>query len=111
VTGADVKRIREALGETLGRRVSQRDLGLALGLAPANAADTVRRWEHEGPSGPAAVALELLEIAASVEPGYQLAIDAGHRVNGEGGSPEQIFREMMLEYARYYFTSPESSER
>lgn len=49
MTGADVKAIREALGRLLGRRVSCRDLGLALGLAPANAADTVRRWESDGP--------------------------------------------------------------
>lgn len=57
MTGADVKAIREALGPIVGRHVSCRDLGLALGLAPANAGHTVRRYEEDGPSGPTAVAL------------------------------------------------------
>lgn len=60
--GAEVKRIREEIGRALGRRVSQRDLGLALGLAPKNADDTARSWEDGSKpvSGPAALALELL---------------------------------------------------
>jgi len=62
MTGEDVKAIREALG----RRVSLRDLGLALGLAPANAKDTVRRWEEEGPTGPAAAALRFIREATDL---------------------------------------------
>lgn len=63
MTGADVKSIREALGRALDRRVSCKDLGLILGLAPKNAADTVRKWEDTEPTGPAAAALRLLHIA------------------------------------------------
>ena len=61
LTGDDVKRIRERIGEFQGRRVSQYDLGLALGLAPKNAEHAVRDWEELGPGGPASVALYLIE--------------------------------------------------
>lgn len=60
MTGADVKRIRLALEEAAGGRLTQRGLGLLLGLAEKNAADTVRKWEDSAPSGPAATALSLM---------------------------------------------------
>lgn len=63
LTGDDVRRIRERIGEFRGRRVSQYDLGLALGLSPKNADRAVRDWEELGPSGPASVALHLIETA------------------------------------------------
>jgi transcriptional regulator with XRE-family HTH domain len=53
-----VREIREQLGLT------QSQLGRLLGLAPANAARTIRKWETRGlgygPSGPGAAALALL---------------------------------------------------
>ena len=66
MTGDDVRQIREAIGRLLGRKVSQQDLGLALGLAPANAATTVRRWEESEPTGPAAVALAFMREATDL---------------------------------------------
>jgi len=62
VQGSEVKRIREEIGAAIGRRVSQRDLGLALGLSADNADRLVRKWEDGEPSGPAAVALELMQL-------------------------------------------------
>jgi DNA-binding transcriptional regulator YiaG len=61
LTGDDVKRIRELIGEFRGRRMTQYDLGLALGLSPKNADRAVRDWEELGPSGPTNVALHLIE--------------------------------------------------
>jgi hypothetical protein len=68
MTGAEVKQIRIALGDALGRRISQSDLGRALRLAPASGADTVRSWEDgkRAVTGPAAVALRLLGYGAGV---------------------------------------------
>jgi hypothetical protein len=43
--------------------MSHYDLGLALGLSPKNADRAVRDWEELGPSGPAGVALHLIESA------------------------------------------------
>jgi hypothetical protein len=60
MTGADVKAIGNALSDATGRRVSQYDLGVMLGLSVDNAARLVRKWEEEEPSGPAAIALRYL---------------------------------------------------
>ncbi len=64
MTGDDVKRIRRDLGVAAGRRISQRELGAALGLSADNADRMVRRWEDAAPTGPAAVALGYLHQAA-----------------------------------------------
>jgi hypothetical protein len=58
VNGSEVRRIREALGQAMGRDVSQLDLGLMLGLNLASL--EVGKWEDEGASGPEAVALSYL---------------------------------------------------
>jgi DNA-binding transcriptional regulator YiaG len=68
MTGHEVHAIRTAIANALVRNVSQRDLGIALGLAPENADRTIRKWEDEGPSGPGAVALRLMQIALSDDP-------------------------------------------
>ena len=80
MTGADVKAIRKALGQLLGQHISVRDLGLALGLAPSNAGDTVRKWEDEGPTGPAAAALTFMREATDIgecanDPNYRGAFE------------------------------------
>ena len=54
----EVRRLREALSEAMGRDVSQLDLGLMLGLNLASV--EVTKWEEEGASGPEAVALSYL---------------------------------------------------
>jgi hypothetical protein len=56
--GSEVKRIREALGQAMGREVSQLDLGVMLGLNLASV--EVTKWEDEGASGPEAVGLSYL---------------------------------------------------
>jgi len=56
----EVKMARLEIGAALGKTMSQRDLGLMLGLTPASADRTVRNWETDGPTGPAAVALRLM---------------------------------------------------
>jgi hypothetical protein len=68
MTPDDVKKIREALGEVVGRRISQHDLGLALGLAPASAGRSVREWETSGPTGPAAAALGFMLLCTGIVP-------------------------------------------
>ncbi len=62
MTGPDLRILRVRIGLMLGRHVSQRDLGLALRLAPNNAKDTVRSWEDGSRdiTGPASVACNLM---------------------------------------------------
>jgi hypothetical protein len=56
--GNEVRRIREALGQAMGKEVSQLDLGVMLGLNLASV--EVGKWEAEDASGPEAVALSYL---------------------------------------------------
>ena len=58
MNGTDVRRIREALGQAMGREVSQLDLGLMLGVDLPSI--EVGKWEDEGATGPDAVALSYL---------------------------------------------------
>lgn len=63
-TGDDVKACRAELGRVLGLRISTSDLGRALGLTGDAPDRLVRRWEDDAPTGPAAVAMTLMLIAA-----------------------------------------------
>lgn len=64
MTGPELKDIREDLGNAIGKRLSVADMAKIVGLAPANGADTWRKWEAgAGPSGPVAAQLELLKLA------------------------------------------------
>src|SRR6266700_3833850 len=64
MTGAQLKRLRHDLGDAIGRRLSVADMAKLCGLAPANGADTWRKWEEgEGPSGPVAALMSLYAYA------------------------------------------------
>jgi hypothetical protein len=61
MTGEELRAARGALGEAwgLGRPLHMSELGRALRLQGRDPGSTVRDWERrEGPTGPAAVAIE-----------------------------------------------------
>jgi hypothetical protein len=70
MTGPEMKDIRFAIGEAIGRRLSLSDMAKLVGLKDyglkpngkhGNGQETYRRWEEgDGPSGPVAVLLELM---------------------------------------------------
>jgi hypothetical protein len=68
VTGAELKQLRKDLGEAIGRPLSAADMAKLCGLPPASGADTIRRWEVTGPSGPAAERLRILSMASERYP-------------------------------------------
>ncbi|WNV10721.1 hypothetical protein [Tardiphaga sp. 709] len=64
MTGDELKQLREDLGLAVGRRLSLDDMAKLCGLASANGADTIRKWEDgDGPSGPVTALLSLLRYA------------------------------------------------
>ncbi|HEY7842673.1 MAG TPA: helix-turn-helix transcriptional regulator [Bradyrhizobium sp.] len=63
MTGKELKKLREDLGSAIGRRLTAADMARLCGLPPAEA-DTIRRWEVTGPSGPAAELLRILAMAS-----------------------------------------------
>ncbi len=61
MTGSDMKDIRHALGEAIGRRLSLADMAKLCGLNNTEAdRQTYRLWENgDGPPGPIAALLSL----------------------------------------------------
>src|SRR5882757_7232812 len=108
MTGPELKDIREDLGQAIGKRLSVADMAKIVGLAPANGADTWRKWEDgAGPSGPVAAQLELLKLACQEHsPGPDMMRGAAvacqrFGVDFKGGVvAENIFRDMLREEIR-----------
>jgi hypothetical protein len=68
MTGPELKQLRADLGEAIGRPLSAADMAKLCGLAPGVGADTIRRWEVSGPSGPAGELLRILAMASDRYP-------------------------------------------
>jgi hypothetical protein len=68
VTGLELKQLREDLADAIGRSLSAAEMAKLCGLAPGNGADTIRKWEVTGPSGPAAELLRILAMASDRHP-------------------------------------------
>jgi hypothetical protein len=68
LTGPELRQLREDLGEAIGRPLSVGDMAKLCSLPPDNGADTLRRWEVSGPSGPAGELLRILAMASDRHP-------------------------------------------
>src|SRR5437764_10762192 len=68
MTGPELKHLRVDLGDAIGRTLSAADMAKLCGLASGDGADTIRRWEVAGPSGPAAALLRILAMASDRHP-------------------------------------------
>lgn len=68
MTGPDLKQLRNDLGDAIGRSLSVADMAKLCGLASDDGADTIRRWEVSGPSGPAGELLRILAMASDRHP-------------------------------------------
>ena len=68
MTGPELKQLRQDLGDAIGRALSAADMAKLCGLAPGDGADTIRRWEVTGPSGPAGKLLHILAMASDRHP-------------------------------------------
>ncbi|WP_407150316.1 helix-turn-helix domain-containing protein [Bradyrhizobium sp. ORS 86] len=68
MTGPELKKLREDLGEAIGRKLTATDMAKLCGLPGAGGADTIRRWEVSGPSPQAAELLRVLAMASERYP-------------------------------------------
>ena len=68
MTGPELKQLRKDLSDALGKPLSAADMAKLCGLAPGTGADTIRRWEVSGPSGPADKLLGILAMASDRYP-------------------------------------------
>jgi hypothetical protein len=102
VTGPELKQLREDLGAAIGRPLSATDMANLCGLAGGAGADTIRKWEVTGPSGPAA---ELLRILAMASDRYPIldnfnVFDRFNIDEKQRPARRQAFREQMRDEVR-----------
>ena len=67
MTGPELKQLRQDLGDAIGRPLTAADMAKLCGLEPKDA-DTIRRWEVTGPSGPVDKLLTILAMASDRHP-------------------------------------------
>ena len=102
MTGFELKQLRADLGQAIGRNLTAADMAKLCGLSPGEGADTIRRWEVTGPSGPAGELLRILAMASDRHPilenfniFYRFDIDEKDRP-----TRREAFRESMRDEVR-----------
>ena len=102
MTGPELKQLRKDLGDAIGRPLSAADMARLCGLQPGNGADTMRRWEVSGPSGPAGELLRILAMASDRYPILEnFNIFNRHNIDeSERPARREAFREKMRDEVR-----------
>ena len=97
MTGAELKELREHLGEAIGRPLSVSDMAKLCGLPASDGADTIRKWEVTGPTGPVAELLRILAMASDRYPILEMFnVFERHDVpERDRPARRQAFREQM----------------
>lgn len=102
MTGSEFKKLRADLSDAIGKPLSAADMAKLCGLEPGNGADTIRKWEVTGPSGPAGELLRILAMASDSHPILQ-NFDVFDRFNipeNQRPARRQEFREKMRDEVR-----------
>ncbi len=68
MTGPELRQLRTDLSEAIGKELSAADMAKLCGLPDTGGANTIRRWEVTGPSGPATKLLRVLAMASERYP-------------------------------------------
>jgi hypothetical protein len=102
VTGLELRQLRQDLGDAIGSSLSAADMAKLCGLAPGDGADTIRRWEVTGPSGPAAELLRILAMASDRHPILENfnVFDRFNIDEKERPARREAFREKMRDEVR-----------
>jgi hypothetical protein len=102
VTGPELRQLRDDLGEAIGKSLSAADMAKLCGLEPGKGADTIRRWEVAGPSGPAAELLKILAMASDRHPILDNfnVFDRFNIAEKDRPARRQAFRESMRDEIR-----------
>ncbi|KRR16665.1 hypothetical protein CQ14_13690 [Bradyrhizobium lablabi] len=97
MTGAELKKLRAHLGEAIGRPLSVADMAKLCGLPATDGADTIRKWEVTGPTGPVAELLRILAMASDRYPILEMfnVFDRHDVPVKDRPARRQAFREQM----------------
>lgn len=89
MTGEQLKKLREDLGEAIGQRLTVADVAKICGMSPKSGPDQIRKWERgdEKPSGPVSGLVSILAWAS-------VRHDIPHEL-GVTPSGAQFTRELM----------------
>jgi hypothetical protein len=102
VTGSELKKLRADLGEAVGRPLTVADMAKLCGLPPDDGANTIRKWEVSGPSGPVAELLRILAMASDHYPILEMfnVFDRHDVPVKDRPARRQAFREQMCSDVR-----------
>jgi hypothetical protein len=102
VTGSELKKLREDLGEAIGRPLTVADMAKLCGLPPIDGANTIRRWEVSGPSAEVAKLLWILAMASDHYPILDKfnVFDRYDVAEKDRPARKQAFREQMRDDVR-----------
>jgi hypothetical protein len=97
VTGPELKKLREDLAEAIGLKLTVADMAKLCGLPDADGANTIRKWEVTGPSGPVSELLRILAMASDRYPILEMfnVFDRHDVPEKERPARRQAFREQM----------------
>jgi len=97
VTGPELKKLREHLGEAIGRKLTEADMAKLCGLPEEDGANTIRKWEVSGPIGPVAELLRILAMASDHYPILEMfnVFDRHDVAVKDRPARRQAFREQM----------------
>ena len=68
MTGPELRKLRDDLGEAIGRALTAADMARLCGLPAAGGAEKIRRWEVTGPTSQVTELLRVLAMASERYP-------------------------------------------
>ncbi|CAN7705221.1 hypothetical protein LJR220_006900 [Bradyrhizobium sp. LjRoot220] len=97
MTGPELKKLRQDLGEAIGQPLGVADMAKLCGLPPDDGANTIRKWEVTGPTGPVAELLRILAMASDRYPILDMfnVFDRHDVPEKDRPARRQAFREQM----------------
>jgi hypothetical protein len=97
VTGPELKKLREHLGQAIGRKLTVADMAKLCGLPERDGATIIRKWEVSGPNGPLAELLRILAMASDEYPILEMfnVFDRHDVAVKDRPARRQAFREQM----------------
>ena len=97
MTGPELKKLREDLAEAIGHSLTVADMAKLCGLPPEDGANTIRKWEVTGPTGPVAELLRILAMASDRYPILEMfnVFDRHDVPERDRPARRQAFREQM----------------
>ncbi|WP_291862347.1 hypothetical protein [Bradyrhizobium sp.] len=102
MTGHELKRLRQDIGDAIGRPLSAADMARLCGFGPDADANIIRRWEVTGPSKPVAEQLRILAMASDRHPILENfnIFDRHDVAESERPARREAFREQMRDEVR-----------